>query len=208
MNYAVQEIIKKRKITEYLRSKHILPIGSETSGRFRYKCPLHEGDNTPSFIVYTNSDFENFFCYGCKAKYHIIHLYRELEKISTEEAIKRLSDGLSLNLDSEMDFIIKDLENDYSVSNLFTPIDLSLVMSRQLYDYTKQVDKDTAIYLNDTYELDGRDPNGYVGCAWSIGGLHDRPWFSRPIFGSIRYMATSGVEKRGDTKQYINKWNQ
>jgi deoxyribodipyrimidine photo-lyase len=66
----------------------------------------------------------------------------------------------------------------------------------------------TAIYLNDTYELDGRDPNGYVGCAWSIGGLHDRPWFSRPIFGSIRYMATSGVEKRGDTKQYINKWNQ
>lgn len=145
MNYAVQEIIKKRKITEYLRSKHILPIGSETSGRFRYKCPLHEGDNTPSFIVYTNSDFENFFCYGCKAKYHIIHLYRELEKISTEEAIKRLSDGLSLNLDSEMDFIIKDLENDYSVSNLFTPIDLSLVMSRQLYDYTKQVDKDTAI---------------------------------------------------------------
>jgi deoxyribodipyrimidine photo-lyase len=66
----------------------------------------------------------------------------------------------------------------------------------------------TAIYLNDTYELDGRDPNGYVGCAWSIEGLHDRPWFSRPIFGSIRYMATSGVEKRGDTKQYINKWNQ
>lgn len=27
-----------------------------------------------------------------------------------------------------------------------------------------------AIYLNDRYELDGRDPNGYVGCMWSIGG--------------------------------------
>lgn len=26
-----------------------------------------------------------------------------------------------------------------------------------------------AIYLNDKYELDGRDPNGYVGCMWSIG---------------------------------------
>ncbi len=26
-----------------------------------------------------------------------------------------------------------------------------------------------AIYLNDKYELDGRDPNGYVGCLWSIG---------------------------------------
>jgi deoxyribodipyrimidine photo-lyase len=32
----------------------------------------------------------------------------------------------------------------------------------------------TAIFLNDKYELDGRDPNGYVGCMWSIGGIHDQ----------------------------------
>ena len=31
----------------------------------------------------------------------------------------------------------------------------------------------TAIYLNDRYSLDGRDPNGFVGCAWSIIGTHD-----------------------------------
>ncbi len=31
-----------------------------------------------------------------------------------------------------------------------------------------------AIYLNDRWELDGRDPNGYVGCMWSIGGIHDQ----------------------------------
>jgi deoxyribodipyrimidine photo-lyase len=65
-----------------------------------------------------------------------------------------------------------------------------------------------AVYLNDVYELDGRDPNGYVGCAWSIGGLHDRPWFARPVFASIRYMALSGVEKRGDVKTYIDTWLQ
>jgi hypothetical protein len=29
-----------------------------------------------------------------------------------------------------------------------------------------------AIYLNDKYSLDGRDPNGYVGCMWSIGECH------------------------------------
>ena len=63
-----------------------------------------------------------------------------------------------------------------------------------------------AVYLNDTYELDGRDPSGYVGCAWSIGGVHDRPWFGRPIFGAIRYMAESGVAKRGKVKDYIKKW--
>jgi hypothetical protein len=32
---------------------------------------------------------------------------------------------------------------------------------------------DISIALNDKYQLDGRDPNGYVGCMWSICGIHD-----------------------------------
>lgn len=61
----------------------------------------------------------------------------------------------------------------------------------------------TAVYLNDKYFLDGRDPNGYSGIAWSIAGKFDRPWFPRPIFGTIRYMARSGAEKKFDTEKYI-----
>ena len=60
-----------------------------------------------------------------------------------------------------------------------------------------------AIYLNDRYELDGRDPNGYAGIAWSIGGVHDRAWNSRPIFGKIRYMSYNGCKAKFDTKKYI-----
>jgi deoxyribodipyrimidine photo-lyase len=60
-----------------------------------------------------------------------------------------------------------------------------------------------AIDLNDKYELDGRDPNGYAGVAWSIGGVHDRPWFERPIFGTIRYMSASGCRKKFDVDRYI-----
>jgi deoxyribodipyrimidine photo-lyase len=60
-----------------------------------------------------------------------------------------------------------------------------------------------AIYLNDTYELDGRDPNGYVGCLWSIAGVHDRPWFEREIFGKIRYMNDKGLERKFDIKKYV-----
>ncbi len=52
-----------------------------------------------------------------------------------------------------------------------------------------------AIYLNDKYELDGRDPNGYVGIAWSIGGVHDRPWFEREIFGLVRYMSSTKIQR-------------
>jgi len=61
----------------------------------------------------------------------------------------------------------------------------------------------TAIYLNDKYELDGRDPNGYAGIAWSIGGVHDRPWFERQVYGKIRYMNYNGCAKKFDVKKYM-----
>jgi deoxyribodipyrimidine photo-lyase len=65
-----------------------------------------------------------------------------------------------------------------------------------------------AIGLNDRYELDGRDPNGFAGCAWAIGGLHDRPWFRRPVFGTIRYMNASGCRRKFDVPGYIAKIGQ
>lgn len=65
-----------------------------------------------------------------------------------------------------------------------------------------------AVYLNDKYELDGRDANGYTGIAWAIGGKHDRPWGpERPIFGLVRYMALSGMQRKMDTRAYMYKWS-
>ncbi|MDD2302832.1 MAG: deoxyribodipyrimidine photo-lyase, partial [Eubacteriales bacterium] len=61
----------------------------------------------------------------------------------------------------------------------------------------------TAILLNDRYELDGRDPNGYAGIAWSVGGVHDRPWGERNIFGKIRYMSYNGCASKFNVKRYI-----
>jgi deoxyribodipyrimidine photo-lyase len=62
---------------------------------------------------------------------------------------------------------------------------------------------DAAIYLNDKYGLDGRDPNGYAGIAWSIGGVHDRAWNERMVFGKIRYMSYNGCKGKFDVKRYI-----
>jgi deoxyribodipyrimidine photo-lyase len=64
-----------------------------------------------------------------------------------------------------------------------------------------------SIYLNDRYELDGRDPNGYVGCAWSVAGLHDQGWKERPVFGKIRYMNYEGCARKFDVPGYIAKIN-
>ena len=60
-----------------------------------------------------------------------------------------------------------------------------------------------AVRLNDKYELDGRDPNGYAGIAWAIAGKLDRPWFERPIFGQVRYMSGSSTGKKFDSGSYI-----
>jgi len=65
-----------------------------------------------------------------------------------------------------------------------------------------------AVALNDKYELDGRDPNGYAGVAWSIVGKFDRPWFERPVFGLIRYMSGESTGKKFDSRGYIEQQSQ
>ncbi|MBP1929598.1 deoxyribodipyrimidine photo-lyase [Methanolinea mesophila] len=59
-----------------------------------------------------------------------------------------------------------------------------------------------AVMLNDRYQLDGRDPNGYAGIAWCFG-KHDRPWGERPVFGKVRYMNARGLERKFDMEGYL-----
>jgi deoxyribodipyrimidine photo-lyase len=61
-----------------------------------------------------------------------------------------------------------------------------------------------ALYLNNKYELDGRDPNGFAGVAWCFG-KHDRPWAERPIFGNVRYMNANGLKRKFDIEAYVVK---
>ena len=63
-----------------------------------------------------------------------------------------------------------------------------------------------AIFLNDRYELDGRDPNGYVGIAWSILGIHDQGWAERPIFGKVRYMNYKGCKRKFDVDAFVRRY--
>jgi deoxyribodipyrimidine photo-lyase len=62
----------------------------------------------------------------------------------------------------------------------------------------------TALALNNRYELDGRDPNGFAGVAWCFG-KHDRPWGSRTVFGTIRYMNAAGLRRKFDADAYVRK---
>jgi deoxyribodipyrimidine photo-lyase len=62
----------------------------------------------------------------------------------------------------------------------------------------------TALYLNNKYELDGRDANAYAGIAWCFG-QHDRAWSERPVFGKVRYMNAAGLKRKFDVYAYVEK---
>jgi len=62
----------------------------------------------------------------------------------------------------------------------------------------------TALYLNNKYFIDGRDPNSSANIAW-IFGLHDRPWKKREMFCKVRYLKENGLRRKFDIDAYIQR---
>ena len=70
-----------------------------------------------------------------------------------------------------------------------------------------------AIRLNDHYSLDGCDSNGYVGCMWSIVGIHDQgndiihTYLGNKSDKLLRYVPTYAAEftnnEAGNSKCFI-----
>ncbi len=85
---------------------------------------------------------------------------------------------------------------------------MRMYWAKKILEWSDNADvaMEIATYLNDKYQLDGRDPNGYTGIAWSIGGVHDRPWFEREVLGKIRYMNYNGCTKKFNVEKYISKF--
>lgn len=82
---------------------------------------------------------------------------------------------------------------------------MRMYWAKKILEWTNSPEEaiEIGVRLNDTYSLDGRDPNGYVGILWSMGGVHDRAWFDREVFGKIRYMNYNGCKRKFDVDAYI-----
>ncbi|XP_041659813.1 CPD photolyase [Cheilinus undulatus] len=85
---------------------------------------------------------------------------------------------------------------------------LRMYWAKKILEWTSSPEEalSIALYLNDRYELDGQDPNGFVGCMWSICGIHDQGWAERPIFGKIRYMNYKGCLRKFDVARFERKY--
>lgn len=84
---------------------------------------------------------------------------------------------------------------------------MRMYWGKKIMEWTSSYEEAFAImlYLNDKYQLDGRDPNGYTGIAWCFG-KHDRAFTERSIFGKIRYMNAAGLKRKFDMTVYVEKW--
>jgi deoxyribodipyrimidine photo-lyase len=84
---------------------------------------------------------------------------------------------------------------------------LRMYWAKKIVEWTPNVRiaMKVAIYLNDRYFLDGRDPNGYAGVAWAVLGKFDRAWFDRPVFGKRRYMSGASTGKKFLSRMYIEQ---
>ena len=83
---------------------------------------------------------------------------------------------------------------------------LRMYWAKKILEWTEspQAAYQIAVQLNDRYELDGREPNGYAGIAWAIVGKHDRAWGpERPVYGKIRYMSYASTSRKFNSKAYI-----
>lgn len=61
------------------------------------------------------------------------------------------------------------------------------------------------LWINDHHALDGRSPTGYTNIQW-IFGKHDRPFFNRPMIGTVRPMTANGMRAKFDVDRYIQRW--
>ncbi len=80
---------------------------------------------------------------------------------------------------------------------------LRMLWGKRVIQWTREPEEAfrLLIRLNDTYALDGRDPNSYNGIGW-VFGRYDRPWPERPIFGKVRYMTSASTRR----KLHLSRW--
>ena len=152
------------------------------------------------------------FCYF-NPKYDSFDGFHDWAKVSLNEHRKD---------EREFVYSLEEFEQAETHEDLWNAAQKELLMTGKLHGYMRmywakkilewssspEEALRVAIYINDKYELDGRDPNGYTGCAWAIGGVHDRPWFERPVYGKIRYMNRNGAKNKFDIDAYVKKYSE
>ena len=201
------ELDRTSRLSPYLHFGHISPITIALAIR---KADAPQADKESFFnelivwrelainLVHFNPDYDTFECaepwaHRTLAKHakdprSVTYSRNQLERAETHDQLWNAA---------QMQMLTQGWMHNY----------LRMYWAKKILEWSKSPAEAhrTAVYLNDKYFLDGRDPNGYAGIAWAIVGKFDRPWFERPIFGQIRYMSAASTGRKFDSKKYIQQ---
>jgi len=90
----VKEIKKRIKFKDLIGDR----FDNEYTNYEIYHCPFHPPDNTPSFVVYINREYELGIDYHDQETYDVIKLYQRLHNTDFKTAIKELAKIAGINL--------------------------------------------------------------------------------------------------------------
>jgi deoxyribodipyrimidine photo-lyase len=150
-------------------------------------------------FVHYNTNYDSFLCLPQWAKKTLtthsgdqrnyIYNLRELESAQTHDAYWN---------HAQKEMVLTGKMNGY----------MRMYWGKKIIEWTKNPAEafKIALFLNNKYEIDGRDPNGYAGVAWCFG-KHDRPWKEREIFGNVRFMNKKGLERKFNMNSYLKRIN-
>ena len=142
---------------------------------------------------------------------------------SVKGASKWAQDTLETHKKDKREFVYtrKEFEEAKTHDNLWNAAQRQLVKegkmhgfmrmywAKKILEWTESPEQalEEALFLNDHFSLDGNDANGFVGCMWSICGIHDQGWGERAVFGKIRFMNYNGCKRKFNIEKYIAKYN-
>ncbi|MDH5315539.1 MAG: deoxyribodipyrimidine photo-lyase [Gemmatimonadota bacterium] len=112
-----------------------------------------------------------------------------------------------------------DLEYARTHDDLWNAAQRSLLRDGELHNYVRMLWGKSVLmwketpsdalrvleHLNHKYALDGRDPSSYGGIFWCFGKF-DRPFYRRPVYGTVRYMSLKAATGKFDARAYINRY--
>ena len=214
INNKLEEYDEKRNDPNYQQLSNLSPYihyGQISAQHIALKLEL--ADNTDSFLeqCIIRRELSDNFCYYNK-QYDDFNGFPEWAKSSLNDHRKDIREYIYSKEEFENsathDHLWNAAQNEMRIKGKMHGY-MRMYWAKKILEWSSEPEEalQIAIDLNDKYSIDGRDPNGYTGIAWSIGGVHDRPWFERPIFGKIRYMNYNGCKRKFNINNYTKLYS-
>jgi deoxyribodipyrimidine photo-lyase len=199
------------KLSPYLHFGHIGPLTIALAVKAAAKKNAH--------LKTTQDSFLDELIVWRELSVNFVRYQPEYDSIACADNWARLTIAKHDEDEREVLYTLKQMEEARTGDELWNAAQLQMVHYGWMHNYLRMYwakkilewTRDTAtgmkraIYLNDRYFLDGRDPNGYAGIAWAILGKFDRAWGERPVFGKRRYMSGQSMSRKFDAKRYIEQ---